>query len=104
MITVKINEIECQWGDVGPEWINQQITGRRKENIPICVIVTITERGANISLAAGNCPTFTSGNWTPPPTDQKVSDLWEECGLRKHGFTGGNLISFLQRVDRLLGR
>lgn len=104
MITVKINEIECLWGEVGPDWINQQIIRRRQDGTAICVIVTIIEGGANISLAAGECPSFGSSHWSPPPIDQKVSDLWEECGLRKPDFNGGNLISFLHRLERVLAR
>ena len=100
MITIKIGDVEGRWGEVGPDWINQQITRRKEDRGSVCVLVTILERDVNMTLASYYCQSIGSGTWTPPPTEQRVSDLWEKCSLRKPDFSSGNLIAFLNQFER----
>lgn len=54
-------------------------------------------------LSSANCETSAGGGGRPPsPQEKKVFDLWDQRGLRRADFTGGNLVAFLQQFRHFL--
>lgn len=100
MITIKIGESERPLADAEPSWVNQQINRRREDGVSVCVRVTIRTQTLNIVLATPGCA---GGGGGRPPTrdEQAILDLWQERGLSRPEFTGGNLIAFLRQLERL---
>lgn len=101
MITIKIGESERALGDAEPSWINQQINRRREEGVSVCVRVTIHTQALNIVLTTPGC-TGGGGGRLPTRDEQAILDLWQERGLTRPEFTGGNLIAFLRQLERML--
>ncbi|MEN6571004.1 MAG: hypothetical protein ABFD24_04095 [Anaerolineaceae bacterium] len=101
MILIKIGEEERVLAEASEQWINQQINRRRADGISVCIIVTINERDLNLVLSTPSCNNFGGGGRPPTPKENKVYELWDQRGLSKPDFTGGNLVSFLHQFENL---
>jgi hypothetical protein len=102
MIKIKIGEEERVLEDATEQWINQQINKRRADGISVCVRITIKERDLDLVLSTPTCINFGGGSGRPPTSrESKVFELWDQRGLSKPGFTGGNLLAFLKQFDHL---
>lgn len=101
MIKIQIGQAEIELDDVSPNWINQQINLRRTDGITVCVRVIIDEGGLNMLLSTPTCGS--SGGIPRPPNQREkaVFDLWEQRGLNKAGFSGGNLVAFLKQLKNI---
>jgi hypothetical protein len=101
MIKIKIGADERMLGDVDNSWVNQQINQRRADGQSVCVRVTIQERDIDLVLTTPTCPSYAGSPRKLSAQEEKVCDLWEQRGLRKPTFTGGNLIAFLNQLKQL---
>ena len=98
MITVRIGNEERQC-PVDPNWINQQIKGRKADGAAPCVRVTIKSTGVDVALASKACGSGSAGGGRAPrPEEQHLIDLWKKHHLDEQDFSGGNLVSFLKQV------
>lgn len=102
MIRIRIGNEERDLASVDEHWINQQINLRRKDGQTICVRVTIQEGDMNMVLSTPTCGTSRGGGRPPSPQEREVFDLWDQRGLNKVDFTGGNLVAFLKQLKRIL--
>lgn len=98
MIKVKIGESEREGRDADPQWINEQINGRRRDGINVCVRVTIESSQVNLLLTTPSCARSV-GRPRPLREDEKiVLTLWEKHHLNSDGFASGDVISFLRQL------
>lgn len=103
MIKIRIANEERQIDTADVQWINQQINRRREEGHPVCVRVIIHEGGLDMILSSANCETNAGGGGRPPSLqEKKVFDLWDQRGLKRADFAGGNLVAFLQQLKHFL--
>ena len=89
--------------DIDESWINQQITRRKKDRIKICVRVHIKNERIDVLLTTPACGKGRGGRRVPTSEEKKIFELWNERGLNKDGFTGGNLISFFKQLRKIIG-
>jgi hypothetical protein len=102
MIRITIGLAERELKEADESWVNQQINLRRKDEQPVTVKVTFNVENLHFTLST---PTFNgggSGDWHPNPQEKAVIDLWNERGLSKKNFTGGNVVAFLKQLKKLL--
>ena len=98
MIRVRIDTADYDLKDVTESWINEQVNRRRDDKVPVCIQVIIRSSNINIVLATPGC---SGGGGDRPPNAQEnaILQLWNQMHLNKDGFTGGNIIAFLKRVQ-----
>jgi hypothetical protein len=59
-------------GEIDESWINQQINGLRRDEHPVCVLVTI-----------------------------KVFEMWNDERLNGNDITGGHVVAFFKRIRKI---
>jgi len=99
MITVRIGFEERQC-PIDPNWVNQQIKGRRDAGGTPCVRVTIRSSGVDVALASTGCGGGSGSGDGRAPTQQErdIFALWSKHRLDQEDFSGGELVAFLRRV------
>lgn len=106
MIALKIGAMARDFANVDhveESWINQQISGLRRERHPVCVRVTVNEGPVNFTLATADCALTGGGGRLPNAHEAQAFELWEKLGLSKPEFTGGNLVAFFKQLRRIIG-
>lgn len=101
MASIRIGPVEKKLAEASKSWINQEINGRRAAGEEVCVQVTIHEPDVRMGLATPSCGGGPGGR-RPNPREQNIFDLWEKCGLNRSNFASGNVIAFLEQLERLL--
>ena len=105
MITIRIGETVRSLEDIrniDESWINQQINGRRADNLPVCVQISIKESPLNMAFSSSGCPGSGGGTRPPNQQEQQIFDLWEKAGMGKSEFHGGNLVAFLKQLRSII--
>lgn len=98
-IRVIIGSSERKINDIEPNWVNEQVNGRKKDGVPICAKVHIQNETVNISLATSDCPCSGGGGGRKPNhQEQEIFDLWNKLHLNEKNFSSGNFIAFLKQV------
>lgn len=101
MSTIRIGTDERDLRDADPQWITQEIQGRRKDGLRVCVVVQIRTADISMTLATPGCG-GAGGGRPPNRREREVFELWEELGLDEQGFEPGKVVAFVKRVIRLL--
>lgn len=101
MITIQIGNDERSLDEASPQWITQEINGRRRDGLFVCVRVHINTADVQMTLSTPGCSGAGGGR---PPTKREASilDLWREANLNDGDFTAGNVVSFLSRLNRYI--
>jgi hypothetical protein len=102
MIRIQIGDEERDLDNADEHWINQQINRRRADGKSVCVRVTIHAGDLDMVLSTPTCGASGGGSRPPRPGEKEVFDLWNERGLNKADFTGGNLVAFLKQIKNVL--
>lgn len=105
MISIKIGANERRFNSINnidENWVNQQISGLRKDRHSTCVRVSISEEAINLSLSTADCPPSGSGGRPPTDEESKIFDLWDELGLNKKNFHIGKFIVFFKRIRQFI--
>jgi hypothetical protein len=97
MILVSIAGDERSVQDANADWIVQQIERRRRDGLPVCVVVTIRTSELQMRLATPECGGG-GGRRLPTGSEAGVFGLWSELGLNQSGFAPGKVIAFLRRL------
>jgi len=101
MITINING-QTREG-VDESWIAQRVEGLRRDNQSICVNVVVKAPGIDLRLTAGACPQGDGGGRSPNSQEQRVFNVWNECGVGSTAaIAPGKLIECLKRLGRFL--
>lgn len=101
MSTIRIGTDERDLRDADPQWITQEIQGRRKDGQSVCVVIQIRTSDLSMTLATPGCGGGGGGR-LPNRREREVFDLWEELGLGEMGFDPGRVVAFVKRVSRYL--
>lgn len=102
MITITIGTAQATFDQADDAWINQQINRRRADGAVICVQVSIQESDVNVVLRTPACGAGGGGGRLPNPREKQVFDLWNARHLNEREFTGGDVVSFLRQLRRIL--
>lgn len=100
MISIEVNGENRNWTDVGPNWVTQQITRRRRDGQTVCVRVRVSELGATWSTPT--CGGRGGGGGPVSSEVRHVSELFSQHGLDQDDFSPGSVIAFLRALERLL--
>lgn len=87
--------------DVRESWITQQIHERTAAGLPVCVQVRIECDHARVTFATAGCGAGGGGRGPATTQECEVLELWDHFGLGNGQFTGGQLIAFLRRAERM---
>lgn len=102
-VTVQIGDNVVELSDVTQGWLDDQIVRRKRDHVPICVIVRVQQGGADLILATQACGNSGGGGGRPPNRkEQEIFRLWNEGSLGSDDFSAGHFYSFLQRLKRLV--
>lgn len=102
MVTIRIGNESRKLEEADPQWINQQISGRRRAGEDPCVSVHIDEPGVRMTLMTPNCRSG-GGRWTPNREENAAHELWKKFDLHIGTFDGGQIVAFLMQLSQLLG-
>ncbi len=102
MVKVIIGEVEKELGSTDESWINQQINRRRADGQSVCVRVIVEEGDMNMMLSTPTCKPSGGRGRHPRPNERTILSLWNQAGLDKHDFTGGNLTAFLKQLKHII--
>lgn len=102
MNTVKIGSDERLINEADAQWINEQINRRRNDLGDVCVVVRINEPEISITLATPSCIGSGGGGRKPNTKESVVLDLWMDRGMNQSDFSGGDLVSFLAQLKRII--
>lgn len=98
MIRVSIADDERILQEASPDWISQQIERRRRDGLPVCVVVTINAGELSMRLSTPECGGGGGGR-APTPEEAKILSLWGKRGLNQFGWQAGNVIAFLKQLS-----
>lgn len=99
MITVTIGTDSRNLQDVDPQWVTQEINGRRKDGESVCVQVRIQEPGADVILRTPTCGGGPGGGRAPNSREQPILLLWERHHLTTADFVVGDVVAFLKKLS-----
>lgn len=101
MIKVQISGIEQELSSLSPSWIHDQILGRQRDGIGVCVRVFIQTPFIDLVLSSGECARGQGGSRQPNLDEKRIIDLWGKMELNDVPINGGKLVGFLMQVKDL---
>ena len=102
MITITIGSSSRTIQEADESWINQNVNGRRRDGVAVCVQVRLQDNGADMVLTTPACPSGIGGGRPPNTLEQRIFDLWNKLGLNTPGFSGGNVVAFLHQLKKVI--
>lgn len=102
MITIAIGGMSVPVEKASEGWINQMLAEARKQGVPACVQVMISDPAAAMTLATPGCGGGGGGGRRPNSLEQRILDAWQRRGLGSGRFAPGELIAFLRELARLI--
>ena len=102
MITITIEGMSRELDQADPYWIHQQVNRRHDDGQPVCVRFAIDEPDAKMTLATPACAVNGSGGRKPNAIEQEIFEQWHKHRLNSSEFSGGNVISFMRQLERIL--
>lgn len=102
MNNIKIGNEQRPLADADAQWITQQINGRRKDGLVVCVVVEITAGEIDVRFATPTCGGRGGGGRRLTTREQDVLDLWQQHHLNDEKFSPGDVVAFVRQVLRLI--
>jgi len=99
MISINIDGINKNYVNTSNDWICQQIRNRQRENLYLCVSVSIRSKGVDILLSVGNCPASHPAHRKARQHENELFDLWESIGLKEKYLDPEKLVKFLNKIS-----
>jgi len=99
MIKIIIGKSSRDYDDYSHDWIYQQIENRKKDNLPVCVQITIKHNDIDIILSAGECPSGKPAQRKSRPREDELFDLWKKYELKEKDFSPKQLVKFLDKIS-----
>lgn len=102
--TIRIGNDERALRDADPQWITREIRERREDGRMVCVMVRLRTADLLLDLATrGCCSGGGSGSLRRASRREKrVRGLWDRLGLDAMDIDPGDVVAFVQQVDRYL--
>jgi hypothetical protein len=105
MIRIKIDSNEHKYNsinDLDESWIAQQVNRRQADGKEVCVRVFIKHESVDVRLGTPACKKISGSSRQPRSREEAIFDLWEQRGLNKENFSGGNIVAFFKQLRKLL--
>src|SRR5688572_4763002 len=103
MNSIRIGADEREISQADSQWITQEVVGRRKDGLPICIVVTVKANEVDLRLVSVACGgTGGGGGRTPTAREAQILDLWRKHHLGEQTFSPGDVVSFVKQLQRLL--
>lgn len=102
MNTIKIGNEQRSLADADAQWITQQINGRRKDGMLVCVVVEITAGDIDVRFATPTCGGGGGGGRPLTMREQEALDIWQRHHLNNENFSPGDVVAFVKQVLRLI--
>lgn len=103
MITITIGSEQRSLQDFTSQWVHDQLARRRNDNAVVCVKVAIDQTPLNMILSTPGCAASVqrvASLRQPNPQESQIYALWDRQGLNNSGFTGSQVIAFVQQLRR----
>jgi hypothetical protein len=101
-VIVQIADQQRDLGSADPRWVNEQVDGRQRHGLLVCVQVRITSPQLNLHLTTPTCGSGFGGGRPPNRFEREVIELWQRHRLNTVNFDGGQVVSFLSQLRRLV--
>lgn len=102
MNSIKIGNEQRPLAEVDAQWITQQINGRRKDGMVVCVVVEITAGDIDVRFATPTCGGRGGGSRHLTALEHQALDLWQQHHLNNEKFSPGDVVAFVRQVLRLI--
>ncbi len=102
MNSIKIGNEQRSLVDADAQWITQQINGRRKDGLVVCVLVEITAGDIDVCFATPTCGGRGGSGRQLTAREQEALDLWRKHHLNDETFAAGDVVAFVKQVLPLL--
>lgn len=98
MSSIKIGDAEKPLSDADPQWITQQINGRRRDGLAVCVVVLIKSADVDICLTTPACGGGGGRGRQLSAGETALIELWKRLGLNNADFAPGNVVAFVKQA------
>lgn len=102
MSKISIGNDERDLSDADPQWITQEINGRRKDDLPVCIVIQINESGVDLTFVTPPSARGVGRQRQYSQRELAVIDLWEKLQLNSTPLDPGKVVAFVKRVVGLL--
>lgn len=98
--TISINGSQRTLADAEPNWLANQINGRKHDGQTICLHIRL-EQPVALTLATQGCGLSGGSGASRPytPKENQVIALWHECGMGEPDLKLGHVMQFLRRLE-----
>jgi hypothetical protein len=102
-VRIKIGNQEHDLLQADKHWIISQISEQQNDNGSVCVQIAIEKGDVNIRLCSGACPATGGGvGRQANQLEQRIIELWEKHGGKRKHLGGGEIVAFLEQLQRIL--
>ena len=101
-VQITIGDETLTYAQASKDWINKSFAHAKQEGYVPCVRVQILEPGIAMGLITPNCASVGGGGGTLSAAQKEIHEAWIRHHLSSTHYTGGNLIAFLNELERLV--
>lgn len=83
-------------------WITQQINRRKRDGLDVCVAISLKATDVDLRFATPSCGGSGGGARPLSARERRIVELWVSHRLDTSEFSGGEVVSFLKQLRRLL--
>jgi hypothetical protein len=100
-VSITIGDENRAYPSASKDWINKAFARARKQGVLPVVTVQISQPGLVLGLATPGSGRGGGGSLTP--AQNRIVEAWMRHRMTSTNYTGGNLIAFLNDLERLIG-
>lgn len=102
-VKIRIGNQELDLAQADKHWIISQIRDQQSDNGSVCVQIIIEKGDVNLRLCSGGCPVVKGIGGRPPNQyELRIFDLWDKHGGKHGHLGGGEIVAFLDQLQRIL--
>ncbi|QOX78272.1 hypothetical protein FY034_04765 [Trichlorobacter lovleyi] len=102
-VKIRIGNQEHDLLQADKHWIISQIREQQNDSGSVCVQIAIKKGNINMRLCSGACPsTGSGGDRQATQQELRIFELWEKHGGKQKHLGGGEIVAFLEQLQRIL--